>query len=72
MMAIFLTPDEVAELTDRKFKSLQIKWLRANSVAFRISATGNPKVVRSVIEGHTASTPPPIKAAWVPRVLAKR
>jgi hypothetical protein len=68
-MTMFLEPAEVAELTDRKFKSLQIKWLRENGVAFRISATGHPKVARSVIEGRAGSAATEKKAPWVPNVL---
>lgn len=69
MTDLFLSQEEVAELTDRKFKSLQIKWLRENGVAFRISATGHPKVARSVIEGRGGSTATTKKAPWVPNVL---
>lgn len=67
-MTMFLEPAEVAELTDRKFKSLQIKWLRENGVAFRISATGHPKVARSAIEGRSAA-PPQERAKVVPRAF---
>ena len=68
-MTMFLEPAEVAELTDRKFKSLQIKWLRENGVAFKISATGHPKVARSVIEGRAAPLPTQERLKVVPRVF---
>lgn len=67
IMSMFLDAAELATLTGRTFKSLQISWLRENGVAFRVSATGHPVVARSVIEGGKA--PAPVKAAWVPRVL---
>jgi hypothetical protein len=67
-MSLFLDPGEVSELTDRTFKSLQIKWLRENGIAFRVSATGHPKVLRSVIEGRSAPAPV-AKPKWIPDVL---
>jgi len=68
-MSMFLDAAELVTLTGRTFKSLQIRWLRENGVAFRISATGHPVVARSVIDTRSAAAPVPVKAAWVPRVL---
>ena len=68
-MTMFLDANEIAELTDRKFKSLQIKWLRENCVAFKISATGHPKVARSAIEGRAAPVPQQERPKVVPRVF---
>lgn len=69
--ALFLDDNELIQLTGRKLKSMQIAWLRQAGVPFRVSATGHPVVVRSVIEGR-ASEPVPVKQAWTPRVLATR
>lgn len=68
-MSMFLDASELVELTDRTFKSLQIKWLRENGVAFRVSATGHPKVARSAIEGRAGAASAEKKAPWVPNVL---
>lgn len=46
---IFLTPDELSELTDRKQAAKQIQWLLANGYPFERSASGRPKVLRSVV-----------------------
>lgn len=58
-MSMFLDADELATLTGRMAKSRQIAWLRANGVAFRISATGHPAVARSAVDG---SRPAPTEA----------
>jgi len=67
MSATFLEPAEVAELTGRKMKSLQIQTLRQMGIPFHINATGHPVVCRSVVEG--SGKPEPEKRAWTPRVL---
>jgi len=66
-MSIFLDDDEIAKLTGRKIKSLQIETLRKQGVPFRINATGHPVVARSAID-----KPLPVddaKPAWTPNVL---
>lgn len=68
-MSMFLDKSEIIELTDRAYKSLQIKWLRENKIPFQVSAMGHPKVARSFIEGKEAPAKK-VKAAWVPRVLS--
>ena len=62
----FLTDDEVRQLTGRALKSYQTQWLRDQGVPFRISATGHPVVVRSVIEGRMEPTAPPPRRTWSP------
>lgn len=52
---MFLSADELATLTGRAAKSRQIAWLRANGVAFRVSATGHPVVARSAIDGSRSA-----------------
>lgn len=54
----FLSPAEVAELTDvrtgksgRTREQLQIATLKTMRVPFHVSAIGRPKVARAIIEG---------------------
>jgi hypothetical protein len=47
-MSLFLTFDELRQLTDRARASAQIRWLKAHGFPFEISAEGKPKVLRSV------------------------
>lgn len=63
----FLSANEVATLTGRKFKSRQIEELKRQGVAFRVNATGHPVVARSVIEGRAAA--PKEKAKWSPNAM---
>lgn len=49
---LFLTADELAELTGRRLKSRQIYWLRAEGIPFRVNATGHPVVTRLSVEGR--------------------
>jgi len=46
---LFLSQDELHELTDLKIPKAQIRWLRAHSFPFEISAAGKPKVHRSFL-----------------------
>ena len=47
---MFLTRDEIEDLTDAKRKDKQIKWLMDNGVRFVRSLAGRPKVLQSEIE----------------------
>ncbi len=68
MSALFLEPDEIATLTGRRIKSLQIVWLRQQGIPFRVNATGHPVVTRSTIDSGTSEAPP--ARGWTPRVLS--
>jgi Domain of unknown function (DUF4224) len=46
---LFLTPSELIELTERKRKSDQIAWLRANNFPFAVGANGHPRVFREYV-----------------------
>lgn len=46
---IFLSQDEIKELTDLKIPKAQIRWLTKHAFPFEISAAGKPKVLRSVV-----------------------
>lgn len=50
--AVFLTRDEIRELTDYKRKSDQIRWLREKGYPFEISSQGFPKVPRAAVEAR--------------------
>jgi hypothetical protein len=52
MMAMFLTPAELAELTGRKIKSKQIEALRRMGLPFHVNAVGKPVVSTAAIEGR--------------------
>lgn len=56
-MSIFLTRDEVAELTGRKIKARQIEHLHSLGLVFWINAHGVPVVPRAAIEGRTDRPP---------------
>ena len=49
---MFLTRDELVELTDRKQARAQVRWLTEHGYHFEIGASGRPKVLRSVIESR--------------------
>lgn len=57
MSDMFLTRDEVAELTGRKVKSLQIKHLQTLGLPFWVNADDAPVVPRSAIEGKRPLQP---------------
>lgn len=65
---MFLTDDELAILTGRKLKRLQIETLRRMGVPFLINACGKPVVTRSAVEGR-GSPAPAEKTTWRPAVL---
>lgn len=46
---IFLTQEEIRELTDLKIPKAQMRWLRKNSYPFEIAASGKPKVLREYV-----------------------
>ncbi len=50
MPSTFLTPYEIADLTDLKMPAYQVKWLDRNGYPFDVSAAGRPKVLRAYIE----------------------
>jgi hypothetical protein len=67
---LFLTKEDIAILTGRKMKRLQIEQLRKMGVPFFVNALNAPVVARSSIEGRppTVGTPKP---KWKPRVLER-
>lgn len=61
-MGMFLSRDELAELTGRKAKAKQVETLRRMGVPFRVNAVGRPVVASAAIEG---TRPPPISKETV-------
>lgn len=64
-MGMFLTAEELAELTGRKIKSKQIEALRRMGLPFHVNAVGKPVVSAAAIEGRKQ----PVAAAapvWQP------
>jgi hypothetical protein len=54
---MFLTFDELVELTDRKQVARQIEWLATNGFKFELSAAGRPKVLVAEVEARLLSRP---------------
>mgnify|MGYP000712768100 CR=1 FL=1 len=53
---MFLTADELVDLTDRSNPKYQAKWLAEHGYPFEISAAGKPKVLRTEVERRLSST----------------
>lgn len=53
---MFLTPDQVRELTGCARVAQQIDWLKARNYAFDLDAKGRPVVLRSYVEGRLGGT----------------
>ena len=46
---MFLTPEELQDLTGYKIKPKQIAWLRANAYPFEIAGDGRARVLKAVV-----------------------
>jgi hypothetical protein len=64
-MAMFLTADELAELTGRKIKSKQIEALRRMGLPFHVNAVGKPVVSAAAVEGRKLPVAAPA-TTWQP------
>lgn len=51
-MSLFLTRDELMDLTERKQRAKVAEWLTENGYRFDVAADGWPKVLRSVLESR--------------------
>ncbi|MBI6948756.1 DUF4224 domain-containing protein [Pseudomonas koreensis] len=49
---MFLTPEEVADLTGYKRPAAQIRWLTTERYGFAVGGDGHPKVLRQVVIGR--------------------
>lgn len=72
MPDMFLTKDEIATLTARKIKSLQIEQLRKMGIPFWVNAVGRPVVARAVIEGCGDVKTVEKKAKWESNAVKNR
>jgi hypothetical protein len=61
-MAVFLTPEELEQLTGLKQAKSQIKWLQRKGYVYEISATGVPVVsvrhVEAKLTGNAGNDEP--------------
>ena len=48
-MTMFLSQDELRELTDLKVPKAQMRWLQRYAYPFEIAASGKPKVLREYV-----------------------
>lgn len=62
---LFLSSDELRDLTDLKIAKAQMKWLDKNNYSYEVSASGKPKVLRSFLfdrfqknKSHSQTTEP--------------
>jgi hypothetical protein len=60
---MFLTPEELKQLTGCAWRDRQIAQLKRMGIAFWINAAGRPVVARAVIEGGKAA---PQSRTWEP------
>ena len=61
--SLFLSQDELKELTDLKIAKAQMRWLQKNAYPFEIGASGKPKVLRTfLLERFKAITSATIKS----------
>lgn len=67
-MSLFLSRDEVAELTGAHIKRRQIAVLVRNGIRHTINAAGWPVVTRAAVEGSAQSEGQP--KAWKPNKAA--
>lgn len=51
-MSLFVSPEQLAEVTDLVQHAAQIRWLRARGYKFEISSTGRPRVLVAELERH--------------------
>lgn len=46
---LFLSSDELRDLTDLRIPKAQMRWLQKNAIPFAVSAAGKPKVLRTYV-----------------------
>lgn len=66
---MFLTPDELAELTGYQLHAYQRRWLAAHGWKFETAATGRPVVLRAHAESRMLD-PAKSPAQWSPNLAA--
>lgn len=63
---MFLTEDEVKQLTGYSYAKYQVRWLMDNHIAFKLNSLGEPVVLRSVIESQMTGNKARAKVAPEP------
>jgi hypothetical protein len=63
-MGMFLSSQDISELTGRKTKSKQIEALLRMGLPFWVNAIGRPVVTVTAIEGRREA---PLEKAWSPQ-----
>lgn len=56
-MTLCLTPDEVVEVTGRKYPAHQIRWLSENGWLFHVGGDGMPKIDREYYRSRSGVKP---------------
>lgn len=54
---MFLTRQEIVELTDYQLPAAQCRWLRDRGFTFEVGASGKPKVLRAHVESKMGLRP---------------
>lgn len=67
---LFLTPEELRDLTGFALKDKQITQLRTMGMVFRINGHGRPVVTRAAVEGNSGISAPVQPTTWTPSVIA--
>lgn len=71
MADVFLSTQELVQLTGRKVKSKQIEALRQMGIPSFVNALGRPVVARVAVEGRMQNSGERVsRASWNPRVVA--
>jgi hypothetical protein len=70
MRSLFLSPDELFDLTGRKIAKLQIEQLRRMMIPFHVNALGRPVVTVNAIIGTEKQSSVTETTGWTPRVLS--
>ena len=68
---LFLTDQEIVELTGRKLRRLQIDQLRRMLVPFNVNAFGRPVVTRTALTGAQSAKKEAAQKGWAPRVASE-
>lgn len=55
---MFLSQEEVADMTGYTKPSAQVRWLEAEKFGFVVGGDGHPKVLREVVLSRLGSTKP--------------
>lgn len=67
---MFLTADELADLTGYRQPARQVEQLRRQRIPFHLNRAGHPKVARAILEGRKEAAPK--ESTWSPSWAANR